>query len=404
MKRILFVDDEQRVLDGLQRMLRPQRRQWDMVFAVGGEAALTELERQSFDIVVSDIRMPGIDGAQLLEIVRQRYPGVVRMVLSGYFERDYAVRASPVAHQFLVKPCESEKLISALERACSLSVILAHEGTREAVAALGELPCLPRTYTSLVQALEKPDVSLKEVSRIVERDVGVSAKVLQLVNSAFFGLGQEITTVQAAVGYLGLDVLNQLVLTIELFQAFKPVERVTGFSLAEVEDHCRLTAAIASRLPLPKSLAVAVPGSALLHDAGQLVLATKLSAEFESAIRTAIAERKPRHLAEERLLGASHAEVGAYLLGLWGLPGCIVEAVMHHHAPGRVAAEAGLNLPTAVHVADCLAHACHPATGGAPPPELDLAHLERLGLADQVPAWTAMAEEVAGRVVEEQGA
>jgi HD-like signal output (HDOD) protein len=402
MKRILFVDDEQRVLDGLQRMLRSQRQRWVTEFAAGGEAALAALGAAPFDVIVTDMRMPGMDGAQLLETVRDRYPHIARIVLSGYFERSSAVRASPVAHQFLVKPCDAAKLSAALERASSLSDILTNEATRRAVSAIGELPCLPRTYASLMQALEKPDVQIKEVGEIVGRDVGISAKVLQLVNSAFFGLAREITTVQAAVSYLGLDVLRQLVLTAEVFRVFGPETSVEGFRLDQMEDHSRLAAAIVAQLPVAKHLATAAPISALLHDVGELVLAAKLPSELEWAIRTAAEGRLPVFEVEERQIGAGHAEIGAYLLGLWGLPAAVVDAVLHHHHPARASGEREFNLATAVHVADFLAHLARPSGGivGGAVPSLDVAHLEALGMADRIPAWQAMAEEAAVRLTE----
>lgn len=394
MKRILFVDDEPRVLEGLERMLRPQRHRWEMAFAIGGEAALAMLEAQPFNVVVSDMRMPGIDGAKLLGIVRDRFPGMVRMVLSGYFEAQAAVRASPVAHQFLAKPCDAERLRGAVERACSLSAILRDEATRRAVTAIGEVPCLPRTYASLVEALEKPDISVKEVARVVEQDVGISAKVLQLVNSAFFGLAQAIETVHTAVGYLGLDIMKQLVVSVEIFRAFGSGTGIGELSLDDIQTHSRLTAGIAARLPVPKHLASTAPIAALLHDVGKLVLVTKLPQQFEATVRIALKEQLPLHVVEERRMGASHAEIGAYLLGLWCLPGHVVEAVTHHHHPGRAEeARPEFNATAAVHVADFLAHECRPCGAGSlAPPVLDVEYLEALGMAERLPTWRGMAE------------
>jgi HD-like signal output (HDOD) protein len=251
-----------------------------------------------------------------------------------------------------------------------------------------------------MHALEKPDVPLKEVGDIVGRDVGISAKVLQLVNSAFFGLAREITTVQAAVGYLGLDILKQLVLTVEVFQAFEPASPIAGFLLDDMEEHSRLAAAIAARLPVPRAMATAAPISALLHDVGELVLAAKLPSELGWAIRTAVEEQRPIFEVEEEQIGASHAEIGAYLLGLWGLPVRVVDAVLYHHHPARADGTREFSVATAVHVADFLAHSLKPSSGivGSPPPLLDIAFIEALGLADEIPVWTAMAKEAAARL------
>lgn len=188
MTRILFVDDEIRILEGLQRMLRPQRKEWEMAFAPGGQAALTMLEASTFDVIVSDMRMPGIDGAALLETVRQKYPSVLRIILSGYTELEASYRAVPVAHQFLLKPCDPDALRAAIERATSLVEVLNSKMLASLVGSLQELPSLPRTYAELRHALSDPDSSIDQVVRIVEQDVAITAKVLQLVNSAFLGL------------------------------------------------------------------------------------------------------------------------------------------------------------------------------------------------------------------------
>ncbi len=396
MKRILFVDDEPRILQGLERMLHGERCRWEMVFAPGAEAALAVLGREAFDIVVSDVRMPGMDGVTLLGIVRERFPGTVRLVLSGYFEVGAAVRASPVAHQFLVKPCEADKLRGAIERACSLSMILADEATRRLVAEVGEMPCLPRTYARLVQALDKPDVPLKEVAHIIEQDVGVSAKVLQLANSAFFGLAREVATVQAAVGYLGLDVLRQLVLSVEVFRAFDSAGGVGGMSLDDMQAHSQLAAAIAGRLPVPASLSATASIAALLHDVGKLVMATRLRPAFDAAIARACAERRPLYVLEQETIGASHAEIGAYLLGLWGLPANVVEAVLHHHHPSRAeGSEREFGPIAAVHIANSLASEFGPASHRhAAPPDLDLAYIDGLGMADRLEGWREAARKI----------
>ena len=222
MRRVLFVDDEPRILEGLRRMLRSQRHDWELAFAPGGETALALMEASPFDVIVSDMRMPGIDGAALLCRVREKYPQVVRIVLSGHTELSTALRVVPIAHQFLAKPCDAQMLRVAIERACHLRALLSDEHIRRTVAALGDLPSLPRTYEALTQALADPDTSLQKVAKIIEQDVGISAKVLQLVNSAFFGVSHSMTNIQSAVSYLGINTLKSLVLSVEIFRAFQP--------------------------------------------------------------------------------------------------------------------------------------------------------------------------------------
>lgn len=397
MIRILFVDDEPKILDGLRRMLRHQRRRWEMVFAPGGEEALAELERGQFDVIVTDMRMPKVDGAALLKHAQDRYPNTVRIVLSGHMELEATLRAVPVAHQFLTKPCDPEVLEEVVERACNLRVLLDNEAVRQMVGGMESLPSLPRLYSALTKALADPEVPLSEVARIVEQDVAMCAKVLQLVNSAFFGLPRRISNIQTAVGYLGTTTLKNLVLSAEVFHAFEDAERAGGFSIESLQSHALLTASIARHLSPEKRMAEDAFTAALLHDIGKLVLAARLPEHLSRVLAAVGASGHPFHLAEEELGGVTHAEIGAYLLGLWGLPYPIVEAVAHHHAPGRVN-QRRFDVLAAVHIANALAHEQESTPPGAVQPtrEIDPCYLEALGVAGHLDAWRALAAEHAG--------
>jgi HD-like signal output (HDOD) protein len=396
MKSILFVDDEPKILEGLRRMLRPYRTVWEMSFANGGEEALAILDSGHYDVVVTDMKMPGMDGARLLEHVRDRHPSVIRLVLSGHFEREAGLRAVPVAHQFLVKPCQPEKLCEAIERCCSSNDIFDDASIQSVVAAVGDLPALPQSCAALLDALNKPDVPLAEVGRIIESDVGMTAKVLQLVSSAFFGLSEEVTAVRSAVSYLGLDILKQLVLSVEIFRTFCPACAVRGFSLQSFQEHSRTVANIASCLPVPKKTASACVVAALLHDAGKLVMAAKLPEQFEAALSMSMQEGRPLWVVERDLIGTSHAEIGAYLLSLWGLPETVTRAVRKHHDLEMKPSAPGLDIVAAVHVADILAYDCakNPCQAATPHDPLNIEYLTCIGMQDAVPAWRAMAEQV----------
>lgn len=401
MKRILFVDDEPILLDSLRRMLLPHRARWETMFAGGGDAALRMLEACPCDVVVTDLRMPGMDGVQFLERVRDRFPGVVRILLAAHGERDSTLRAVTVAHQFVEKPCDSAVLLRSIECTCGLIGALQDETIRRIVGAVGELPCLPRTAAALMRALDDPDVPASKVGQIVEQDVAISAKVMQLVNSALFGRSQAVATIPHAVCFLGIDVLKQLVVTAEVFRAFRPERNIQGFGLDQIQSHSHLAAAIAARLPLPKAAVGAATIAALLHDAGKLVLAARLPLECERIRRLTIGGQLTFSAAEQQVLGASHAEIGAYLLALWGLPGPIVSAVARHHRP---AVEAGddprFGPPAAVYFANLLAHgrAPDPAAGscGNESP-MDQDYLRALELENEIDGWRAIAESVEAR-------
>jgi len=381
-KRILFVDDEIRILDGIRRMLYAERKQWEMEFVLGGEAALQACEATSFDVVISDMRMPGMDGATLLGHIRDRYPATARVILSGYSEDSLARRAVPVAHRFLAKPSSSSELRSMIERVCSLQDVLSTPEIRKLVGSVGELPSLSTTYTCLTQAVSDPDSCINEIAGIIEGDVAMSAKVLQLANSAFFGLAQKVTTLSNAVSYLGMQTIKNLALASEAFRVLKPHSRIP-FSVCEsIEKHAHRVAAIAGVLPVDKSNRDVTVIAALLHDIGKLFLASAMPDQFYS-IFLRFSERgcKPFE-AEEELLGTSHAEIGAYLLGLWGIPSLAVEAIAHHHHPTRIL-NSSFDCTAVVYAANLLDHelVAHPTDSiGAEMAESDRACLQALGV------------------------
>ena len=247
MKRVLFVDDEPQMLSGLQRLLRPQRHEWDMKFAEGGEQALVALEETPYDVIVTDMRMPGMDGVTLLEQVKDQWPQMVRIILSGYTELEATLRTLPVAHQFLSKPCDPGRLKDVVERACALQSLLSREALRATIAQMGDLPSQPGVYLKLAEALGDPATSMADVARLIEQDIAMSAKCLQLVNSAFFGLGR-VTSVQQAVSYLGTDMVKALVFTVEVFHAFQPAPGAGGFDLDALQSHSLLVARLATKI------------------------------------------------------------------------------------------------------------------------------------------------------------
>lgn len=386
MKRVLFVDDEVRVLDGLRRMLHKHRSLWEMVFVTSGQAALDELEKGPIDVLVSDMRMPQMDGATLLAAVQERYPKVVRIVLSGHTEMEAALRVVPVAHQFLSKPCSPDQLVEVIRRATGLQELLASPTLQQTIGKIGKLPAFPRTYHALVAALQNVNVGVKDVAAIVARNVGLCAKLLQLVNSAFFGLSRRVTNIETAVSLLGTNMVKNVVLSLEVFQDGPAHDGL--FSCDTLQQHCFFTGSLARSLlkdPMEGDEAFI---AGVLHDLGEVVLLTGLPDLFHGIVRRSADAKVHRHRMEIEEMGVTHAEVGAYLLGLWGLPYCIVEAVARHHNPIEVEGS-HIRVLAAVHVADRLAQETKlgDQVTEEPPPPIHPACVEALGGDGQLPAW-----------------
>jgi len=379
-RRILFVDDEDSVLDALEALLRKDRDRWEMVFVMDGAQALQELRKAPFDLVISDMRMPGMDGAELLAHVKKENPSAARMILSGQATRESVIRSIPVAQQFLAKPCNAAALRKIIDRTLALRSLLESDALRAIAGKLGTLPSAPHTYTLLTEAAARPETTMADLAAVVQRDPAMRARVLQLVNSAFFGVSQPVTSVTKAVTLLGVEVIKGLALVSGIFAAPGP-QAIDGFSFQEVADNSFLAARLAKEFLRNSSLSDEAFTAALLRDVGELVFALGIPVELAQAIREAKASGRSLHAVETELLGVSHAEAGAYLLGLWGLPYSIVEAVAFHHKPGSVG-EGPHETLAAVHAADALA---------GDEANLDLQFLAATGFSEKLAQWREIA-------------
>lgn len=385
-KRILFVDDESLVLQGLQRMLRNMRHEWDMVFVASGAEALAAMEEAPADAVVSDMRMPGMNGAELLHAIMQRWPSTVRLILSGHADQDLVVRSVGSAHQYLSKPCEAGVLQRILTRAFDLESAVRNERLQQLAGKMDRLPSLPSVYVEIVEATRSTEVSVEDVGEIVARDIAMTAKVLHLVNSAFFGLPRQISSPGQAVAYLGLDTIRALVLSLHAFGQFDS-SPVNGFSLDALWTHSLEVASGAKRLGLLEALPRKAVDEAfvagLLHDIGKIVLACNFQDEYSALHQQASQHSRAMVEAELEAFGADHAEVGGYLLGLWGLPNSVVEAITYHHHP-HAGEGAEFTALTAVHVANAISKNSNGNAGEFP---LDMDYLNQLSLANRVEPW-----------------
>lgn len=387
MINILFVDDEPNILDGLQRMLRSMRREWQMYFANNGFEALEMLKEKEIDVIVSDMKMPGMDGAKLLYEVRNLYPHTVRIILSGYSEKEMIMKSITTAHQYLAKPCDSEILKLTVSRACSLRDLLLDEKLRRLVSKMRTVPSLPTLYSDLVSELNNDEPSMRHIAEIVKKDIGMTVKVLQIVNSAFFGLRRNITNAHEAIDFLGLETITSLALGIGVFSQFEN-QNLNKDLLTHLWDHSikvgKLAQAIAEA-ENPKTANDAFTAG-ILHDIGEVVLAFNLPDQFRRAQELVTNENMSRTQAETIVFEATHSEVGAYLLGLWGLPNQVVEAIAFHHTPSAI--EPNMFSPlTAVHIANAFERYGKRMILDNPDSILDTNYLKKLNVMEKLPVW-----------------
>ena len=383
--RVLFVDDEPNILSGIRRMMRSKRNEWDMDFVGSGAEAIAKIDEQPCDVIVSDMYMPGMDGAQLLSTVKEKLPGTIRIALSGQTDQNMIYRCIQNAHQYLAKPCDADVLIETVRRACMLRDLLEDEQLATYVKEMSSIPSLPEQYQQIMEELQSDDPSMHRIGEIVESDVAMTAKILQLVNSAFFGLAQHVSTPSQAAMLLGVDVIRTLVLTTGVVSQFDEgisekmhLQSVWSRS-AEVGA---LAKAIAMKETEAKLLADYAFMAGMLMDVGRFVLASNMTDDVADKYQTARSTGEDDWEVERKLFGQSHMEVGAYLVGLWGLPNPIVAAVAYHHTPSAYSCNEFSPL-TAVHAALAIVE----ADGSDPVKGLDMEYIESLNLSDRIESW-----------------
>ncbi len=383
-KRVLFVDDDEFLLDGLRDALRPQRRRWGMTFVPGAAEAIAVLEAAPQNVVVSDLRMPGVDGAALLARVREIDPSAVRIVLSGQADLEMLARAAGVAHRLLAKPCEVEDLVEMIDRSCVLQELITRVESKRRTGGSSALPSVPRLYARLTQLLGSGEATAADAAAIVEEDMAVAAKVLQLANSAYFGRRQPVAKLRDAVAYLGLDALRALALSAAVFQEFRVDPPIPRFDLEALQLHCSRVAHLARAIAAEQESHFDVFAAGLLHDVGLLVLAAEDRDALAEILAKAEAEGRAVHDVERELRYCSHAEIGAHLLALWGLPCTVTDAVAHHHQTPPP--ESPFDGVAIIYLANALIVEAE-AGPEAAAPGIDPEYLEQAGLTSDLPRW-----------------
>ena len=387
--RVLFVDDSANVLSGLRRMLYAERDRWDVSFATCASDALELFAECPFDVVVTDMRMTGMDGSDLLMRIRDLNPATVRIVLSGQTDSASALKASSVAHQYLSKPTDAETLRHAVSRALELERRLGQPRLRSALGGLERLPSPSTTVRRLNAVVADPACDADSIVRIIEPDLGISAKLLQLVNSAFFTMPREVTSLREAVSYIGLENVRAIATSADVVRALGSgayFDLLAGRLQAHSAGVVQLARHILPRARRPADLYL----GALLHDIGLLAAAALVPDAWGYLDDTGTG---PWNLEKERVvLGATHADIGAYLLCLWGMPYGAVEVVARHHDPGPALGGA-LSEVHAVSLAEVLLAEVDamPGHGG-----LDHQYADDLGVTSFVDDWRRYRDEVIG--------
>jgi HD-like signal output (HDOD) protein len=392
-KQILFVEDNTLLRQMYLMMLEGETETWEGTGAANAKEALRLMEKSAFDVVLSDLRMPGMDGVELMGVVRQLYPRCSRIIVSGLSDQAEIARSLDSTHQFLAKPFDIKALKSTLSRLTNLDAYLKDEKLQSLVGQMRVLPSFPSVYHEIMQELGSEDPAIERLAEIISQDPSMTAKLLQIANSAASGRSAKASSAFDAVQFVGLSAVRSLALSAHIFRSFEHL-KLSTFSITQLWDHTVRSGRIAgiiARAERAESVDLEEAHIAgMLHDVGKLMLADSMPDRFHEALKLAEEEGLPSDEAELRVFGAHHGGLAAYLLSLWGLPVSIVEAVAFHHSPSS-SENISFGPLTAVHVADHLEHELAGDTGRGT--KLDRSYLSALGLHDRLDAWREQVNE-----------
>lgn len=334
-KRIIFVDDEPAIIRSYERFFFDMDEEWDMDFVLSAADALSLMEKAPYDVLVTDIRMPGMDGFQLLEEVKQKYTATVRIVVSGQFDEKLLLNSVNLVNQYLFKPCDPEEVLKLIQKAISVDDTLNDERLHEIVSGMDSVPTLPSIYNEITALLRNQNSSLKAIGTVISKDIALTAKVLHLVNSSFFGLRRKITAPEEAVVYIGTETIKAMVLSVQVFSLVQEKNLPAGY-LDSLWDHSFITANFARTIAMCENQEkVMIDNSftaGILHDIGRLILLTNLPDEYGDYLEKSRSEKDSLQL-ERSFFRTDHCEIGAYLMHNWGLPNVVIEPVLYHDNP-----------------------------------------------------------------------
>jgi HD-like signal output (HDOD) protein len=389
--RVLFVDDEQSVLDTMRRLLVVERVNWECSFSTSASHALRLLQAAHYDVVISDLRMPYMDGARLLAEIQHRWPHTLRVVCSGHMETSTMLSSVKSAHRYLIKPCKGSEIRAVVDDLLSIRFLLKKDNVRELVNRMNNIPVLPEVYNRVMEEIHKDEPSLQAIGRTIAEDVGMAASILRLVNSPFFGLRNEVRQPEQAVALLGLDTVRSSLLFDHLFTKLD-IAHSPQFDISRLWTHCMETARIAQVIVQHEGLGQEVMeqcfAAGMLHDIGKLIFLVNFPDQYQEAVQTSRTKNIPIFDAEIIQFGVGHGEVGAYLLGLWGMPEYQIRSTACHHEPcqekecGREALILGI-----VHAANCLDHELRVVNPQYARHAADESYLAKIGYENRYAEW-----------------
>jgi HD-like signal output (HDOD) protein len=384
-KRILIADADSKVLTDFREALGEA---WTVVGAPTGNAALEEAHKEAFQVIVANYELPDLKGAELLNRFRVSHPKTLRFIAAAESLKEKVMTDVLHGHQFLAVPFDRETVKNSIERSLAADYGM-NNSMRELVGRIRTFPTIPSLYLEVCNALKDPNATTDEIGAIIADDMAMTTKLIQVLNSAYFGLPRTITDPTEAVGILGFETVKSLIMTVKLLSQYDKVKPVY-FSIDSIWKHSTNVARTARVMTLLETGDNDCSGVAytagLMHDLGKVILATNFDEQYHGAHNVARKQQIPLWEVEKDIFGATHGEIGAYLLSLWGMSQEVVKVAAMHHDPIR-AGDKAFSALTAVHVANVLEYEGNADADGMPAPQLDTIYLKELGLEERVELW-----------------
>lgn len=378
----------------LSRSIESLRDQWQMVFTANPEEALHSMDREPYDAVVAGAILSGTTGVGLLNHIVQKHPRTLRFIRCAPEKRKELSGFVGEAPLHFSTELDAEGALAVVKRAVLLDAWFTNAEIKVLLSKLRKLPTLPTLHTQILNELQSPDADIEAVARLIAQDPVMTAKMLQLVNSAYFALAREITEPVEAVMVLGAERTRSLIMLAKVFSQFDKTQ-CEGFGIEELWRHSMAVGSCAHTLCMMETksthLADQAFTSGLLHDVGKLLLAGNLPADYARVLEQAVRRKLSTREVEVEVFGATHAELGACLLGSWGLPLGILEAIGWHNRP-LFSEDRKFSLLTAVHAANAIDHEKTSNAADILVSQIDGGYTDRIGLSDRRNRWREACE------------
>lgn len=388
-RRILFVGDNPQWLEEFQNRFSAAGAIWSSEFAQSGAEGVTRISEAAFDAVIAEVQLPDCSGVEFLDEVILRQPKALRIVHSELVASEDSLKSLGRAHHHVAGPCTKAVVTKLLHEALTMESWLPSAAVQRLLTEMKHVPSPPALYLQITEELKSPGASVENIANLIAQDPALTAKLLQLANSAMYGLQLTVSNPIEAVGYIGLETTQALVLLAQTFSQFDQ-SQLGDFSIETLWQHSVWTGHFARRIALKElcdpDLVSQAFVAGLLHDIGKLLLAANLPREFSSALELAQMQNRSAWEAEAQVFGANHAELGGCVLGIWGLPAPIVDAVAYHHFPIRLLTQPFGPL-TATFAANIFEHSLRRGQTSHSGVELEPAQLKNLGMGERIDEW-----------------